>query len=654
MDKFLELAQTKLSHDSNHKLNVHTSSLGGSIQLDLSSDDRDMWVNNNFLVADIYHESHDVLVIILKFLQKDGRYISVHFGILPHVKTRLCLPLKALNGEKLFLDRYPGVLQTVLRGDSSIDRSRMSTFIVETPSSTQERNFEISNIHLRMEEPEFSYERQAYIDDLGQLKDKEWAGKIASIDALKIKLEKELQDFTTNPPVNEEIGTYGGWKKIKFESTGFFRTEYDGKNWWFVDPEGYATFSLGIDGMRVYSPMRVSGMEHLISNLPSKEGNYAAAWDNENFDYGIYNLIRVFGSDWYHKWSELNAARLKDWQVNTIANWSQEEFIKSAKMPYVYPMEDFPTTKMKIYRDFPDVFSTEYHENASLFAQQLKPLLNDRLLIGYFMRNEPHWAFVEDLNLTKVMLLQSQLSASKVKFIEMLLDKYVTIDRLNEAWETKYNTFYDLKNPDRILLNESSGQQADFAMFNRMLIRKYVEIPAKYCKEIDANHLNLGMRYAWIAHEDILEGCELFDVFSINSYQSSPDREQIERISKKLGIPVMIGEFHFGASDVGLPAYGIRATKTQHERGLAYRYYVEQAATIPGLIGVHYFQFNDQPVLGRFDGENYQIGVVDICQQPYQSFVEQMKLSHQNVYSIRSGETQPLAEPPKEIPKTGF
>ncbi|MNI07928.1 hypothetical protein D3C73_609480 [compost metagenome] len=191
-------------------------------------------------------------------------------------------------------------------------------------------------------------------------------------------------------------------------------------------------------------------------------------------------------------------------------------------------------------------------------------------------------------------------------------------------------------------------------LFNRLMIRRYVEIPARACKAADPHHLNLGMRYAWISNEDLLEGCEAFDVFSINCYQFQPDRALIERISKRLKRPVMIGEYHFGAADSGLPAYGIRAVATQPDRGLAYRYYVEQAAAIPELIGVHYFQLNDQTVLGRFDGENYQIGVVDVCQRPYQAFVEQMKIAHQNMYEVRTGRIDPFTQAPEEIPKTGF
>lgn len=653
-DTFSELKNAKLRLRSNDKLDVTCSAEGGAIELDLTCYDQRIWLDYQFLVADVYHKSADVLVIIVKFMQRDGKFIRIHFGILPDVKTRLCLPLTALDGEKLFLERYPGVLQTVLRGDRSIDRDKISNFVIESIPSTVEREFELSNLHLRLDEPEFNYQSQAYIDELGQLKAKDWFGKSINAKSLKENLRKELEHYQNYPPQDREMSLYGGWKKLKFERTGFFRTEYDGSNWWLVDPDGYATFSLGIDCIRPNSPMKVSGMEHLISWLPSRTGEYADAWIDDQFDYGISNMIRAFGEDWYNKWSELNKFRLKDWKVNTIANWSEGEFIKSSQLPYVYPMEDFPSTDVKIYRDFPDVFSREYEENAKKFSKQLKPLRNDKMLVGYFMRNEPHWAFIDQLNLTETMLLEPELFVSKLEFINRLVAKYVTIEQLNLAWRTNYQSFDELKDPHKIELSSSKNRKDDFASFNRSLIARYVEIPSFYCKKVDPNHLNLGMRYAWLSNDDILAGCETFDVFSINSYQSRPDRKQIDRISEKLKMPVMIGEFHFGASDVGMLAYGIRATSNQHDRGLCYRYYVEQAATIPSLIGVHYFQFNDQPVLGRFDGENYQIGMIDVCQQPYQAFIEEIKLAHERIYGIRTGEFQPLKEPPAEIPKTGF
>jgi len=44
------------------------------------------------------------------------------------------------------------------------------------------------------------------------------------------------------------------------------------------------------------------------------------------------------------------------------------------------------------------------------------------------------------------------------------------------------------------------------------------------------------------------------------------------------------------------------------KNAVRYRYYVENAAAHPALIGTHWFQWIDQPSTGRNDGENYNIG----------------------------------------------
>jgi hypothetical protein len=52
-------------------------------------------------------------------------------------------------------------------------------------------------------------------------------------------------------------------------------------------------------------------------------------------------------------------------------------------------------------------------------------------------------------------------------------------------------------------------------------------------------------------------------------------------------------------------------------RGEAYRYYVTTAAQQPAIVGALWFQCYDESTTGRFDGENYQIGFLDICDTPY-------------------------------------
>jgi hypothetical protein len=200
----------------------------------------------------------------------------------------------------------------------------------------------------------------------------------------------------------------------------------------------------------------------------------------------------------------------------------------------------------------------------------------------------------------------------------------------------------------------SPQAEIDLQAFTSVLIDEYVRVPALACRDVDPHHLNMGMRYAWISSDHLFAGAQYFDVYSINCYQSRPDPAVIDRITESTGLPVLIGEFHHGGADGGLLATGIRGVADQAERGRAYRYFVEQGVALPGVVGLHYFQWNDQPVLGRFDGENYQIGAVDVCQQSYTAFVDGVREAHAHLYAISAGLQAPYADPPKEIPKTGF
>jgi len=140
----------------------------------------------------------------------------------------------------------------------------------------------------------------------------------------------------------------------------------------------------------------------------------------------------------------------------------------------------------------------------------------------------------------------------------------------------------------------------------------------------------------------------------MNCYKQKPDRKEIEAITERTGRPCIIGEYHFGAPDRGPIAAGLRSVVNQEERGKAYRYYTEQAASIKELLGVHYFTLNDEPSLGRGDGEAWQIGAVDVCQQVYGEFIEGVVKAHQNMYKIAAGKKKSYDTKPVEIPRIGY
>jgi hypothetical protein len=156
----------------------------------------------------------------------------------------------------------------------------------------------------------------------------------------------------------------------------------------------------------------------------------------------------------------------------------------------------------------------------------------------------------------------------------------------------------------------------------------------------DPNHLNLGIRFGGSPADDVLKAARGFDVFSVNIYRYAPSRETFDRIYSLAQKPILIGEFHIGAPERGL-SQGLVQAMNQDERAAGYRYYVEQSASHPAVIGTHLFQWLDQPVTGRNDGENYNIGFVGVTDQPYAEMVAAAKLTHARLFEIHRGTVAP-------------
>ena len=123
------------------------------------------------------------------------------------------------------------------------------------------------------------------------------------------------------------------------------------------------------------------------------------------------------------------------------------------------------------------------------------------------------------------------------------------------------------------------------------------------------------------------------DVVGINRYRFSPSDLSIPigGVDK----PIIIGEFHFGALDRGMLHTGLRGVASQKQRAYAYHHYVTQALEHPNIVGTHWFQYRGQPVTGRGDGENYQIGFVDISDTPGEELVQAARWIGDHMYEVR-------------------
>ncbi len=599
---------------------------------------------DEYVVFEVTNLSECSASVTLNFW--DTNNITVKIGLLPHIKTVVSLKQESAEGGVLFLKRKPGRLKTVVLG-TPVKLKNLTAFAFGVSPSPDDVSLEIHTAYISETEPEYTVPDVKLVDTLGQKKITDWVGKTKSEDELKAYLIKEYEKEIK--PM-EGYSSYGGWLDKKFEATGFFALEKDENRYWLKDPDGYAFISCGLDCVGVDGDCNLTGIEGFCDYLPP-EGTPGWAkrhtGDEVFFSWHKYNLYRTFGENWYEAWTKITKRRLIEWGENTVACWSDMRFIKNSQLPYVHIMHGFPRTSENIFRDFPDVFSPEYKEESEIWAQQLTELKDDKNMIGYFMSNEPNWAFADKLNIAAVTLESDKKFYSKDFIINTLKEKYQSINNLNSAWNKDCSSFDALYSPvDKDTLNETAKE--DLMDISCEMIREFIKVPALAIRKVDPNHLNLGMRYAWVANKAVTSGCEYFDIFSFNCYRHDP-YGSIQHIVELVDMPVMIGEFHFGALDRGLDATGIQGVATQSDRAKTYRYYMHRAASHPYCLGAHYFTLNDQGYLGRFDGENYQIGFVDVCNKEYPEIIESAKLTHREVYLVANGDIPPTEERGKEI-----
>ena len=615
-------------------------------------------------------ETHSVALNLLLYGKESGDQpvMTVRFGILPQVETMVYFDREWLDGHVLFPESIPGELKIVCHG-SRISPDEITRAELKTLPAFHDLTLWMSELGMCDElSEEFRLPEGKLVDALGQNKMKEWPGKIRDLDDLKEILRQQMKTEPKDGYPFEDWSSYGGWRAKKLrEGTGFFTKCKENGRWWLADPDGYAFFSAGPDCVGLSAGARVDGVEKWLDWLPDqKDPAYAAMFASPGkregerrrnpvmFSFLQANLYRALGEDWYEKWKGMIVGQLKRYGMNTLGNWSDERLFGVTDIPYVTSLAEFPDTEKKIFRDFPDVLSPEYARNAEKCAQALEKRREDPWMIGYFLRNEPSWAFVDNLVLADEVLRNPENTVCRQELTTFLRERYGSIDELNAKWGTSLESFARFDEPQEKVSAWSQASCRDMKEFSRRLLRAYVEIPAKACRRVDPNHMILGMRWAWISNPNLVSGWENFDVFSINCYAQDPT-SNIENIVK-LGVdlPVMIGEFHFGALDAGPSATGLEGVRIQKDRGIAYRYYCERVAAHPNGVGCHYFQCYDQFVLGRFDGENYNIGLFDVCSRPYPEMMEQVRACGQGLYPVAAGEREPVKEKAESIPMIAY
>lgn len=610
----------------------------------------------NYITTDMLADGNHMVKFQLELQEgENGRIFRFRWGVLNQCSLRVRMPLSLVDQNRWGIDREGAFLKPRCSGQRvDLDKvDRMRIYIHK--KSLQTSKFCITDvIATKNEVPVIEHPVLPIgklIDDIGQSTIHNWRGKTKSLSEMKSNLSQRLKN--TNYKLPEHFSEMGGWKKKKVKNdTGFFAIHKDQNRWWLIDPKGHLFWSAGVDCVRSYIDANIYLLEDALEFFPPKTGEFEEIYFDRNgqlhVNYLAANFIRAFGKNWKEKWAKMVLDEMKRLRFNTVGNWSEWEFAAKAGVPYVRPKSFNPENTKHVYRDFPDVFHADFNKDAKLYAQDLEETKNDPALIGYFMMNEPKWAFSSELPAVG-MLYNSEKCATRTELTKYLQKKYQENSKLADAW--KQNVDFEKIKEGKWKGEFSKEALKDLEAFSEIMVEKYFGTLSEACKKVDPNHLNLGIRYAGVPPKWAVSGMKSFDVFSMNNYREKVPFEETKEIHDLLKMPVMIGEWHFGALDVGLPSSGIGHVKTQADRGKAYRVYFEDAAANPYCVGVHWFTLYDQSALGRFDGENYNIGFLDICNQPHHPICNAALKSHEAMYEIAEGTVKPFDDAPQYLPK---
>jgi hypothetical protein len=546
--------------------------------------------------------------------------------------------------------------------NGELDKALVRSVSLSVPNPDSAQSVLISHVAVQPKSPEVAI-YQGIVDAYGQYTNGRWPGKIQRDEQLQQAAAEEALQLQKTLVRGDELDAYGGWKtNTPLTKTGFFHTEKRNGRWFLVTPDGNPFFSLGVNAVNSgQSATYIEGRVSMFSALP-KEGEALAAFygsaDHQDgngsnrdrafakgrwFDFYAANLQRTYGQFDPLAWRQRSQDRLLAWGFNTIGNWSAPEFAVNPRVPFTLPLSirgDFSTisTGVDWWGAMPDPFDPRFAMAAErAVAIAARDVRDNPWLIGFFADNELAWAGpAEDPN-GRYALAYSTLRLTtdvpaKRAFLKQLRDKYRNQDGLSKAWGIQLQAWELMEDPGfeaPLPSPEYPAIEADMQAFLSLYAQTYFKTISESLKWHAPNHLLLGGRFASSIPEAVSACAAICDVLSFNFYTREPQQGYDFEVLRKLDKPLMVTEFHFGSRDRGPFWGGVSEVYKEAERGPAYAQFLSKALEEPQIVGVHWFQYLDQPVTGRLlDGENGHLGLVAITDRPWDEFVKSVQRSN--------------------------
>jgi hypothetical protein len=377
----------------------------------------------------------------------------------------------------------------------------------------------------------------------------------------------------------------------------------DGINWWLVAPTGERFFSLGIcmfnQGILpgAYDPQRPSYAAHLQYDAPEA-------------------------------WVDASLKRIKSWGFTTIGGWSDYRLVRSQPAhqdTWLTPVLHLGSTAGAPWFDmWNEKVLNRIHEVA---VENIGTLAGDPRVLGYYSDNELGWW---NAILWKMTLEQPASSGQRQRLVRVLRDIY------NDDWTALAQDFepqqaanwQELENSGMLWLRPGSNGIHAMRRFLSLVADRYYQVMCDAIQRVDPDAMFLGDRYQSFYYPEVVAASRPYvDIASTNLNANWSDGrfthsylDTLHRLTEK---PVLVSEFYMAAKENrsgNKNASGhFPKVVTQAERAKGLSTTLHSLLRLPYVVGADWFQYYDEPTHGRIlDGEDYNFGLVDIHDQPYE------------------------------------
>jgi hypothetical protein len=371
---------------------------------------------------------------------------------------------------------------------------------------------------------------------------------------------------------------------------------------WLLTPCGERFFSIGINALEGGYPER----------LPDKRIAYH--WGT------FYPDLEA--------WGQVARQQLLSWGFNTAGGWSLHPIM--LKLPTTAYLDLGRTSRFHWF----DPLHPAAAERMRIWARRMvAPFKGNPYRIGYFTDNEVGWW---NGALFIYYLKQPATNHTKQRLMALLRAHY------GDDWGRFTRDFVPPPGIDSFqnLLHvqdvwpqlRPGGEGIDIVrQWTRIIAGRYYRLAHDIIREVDPEALILGDRLPIFYDADAVRAMVPYvDVISTNYNVDSPDGwiaryffDGLRQLAP--GKPVLISEWFFAAFENRSGSRNIghlMTVPTQAERARGAMAAATRFSQEPQVVGMHWFQYYDHPRGGRDDGEDYNFGLVDLDDRPYEALVE--------------------------------